>query len=217
MGCCFRKGNLDRDSEVECNSTTMNAAVTCKAGVHGEEVQVATLSGADGKTSFAVAGNGTALGSCSLDCDVGLWEVKIGKAPEGVQVGIKRYNAKKNSPLDGILCEDGSSSSSNSTGGSAESPSWCFPTAAQGGKDLAEGDVVSVYWDQTDLPMLSYCVNGVPFPGASVSRIRPSLDVYPAISLRGGSSAEFIFDGECFKYPPKGSKFQMIICSTSLI
>jgi len=202
MGCCCGKANKDEEDMVEM-STTTNVAVTLKAGAKGEGVQVTPDGG-----SYTVTGKGTALGSCALDCDVGMWEVVVGKGGgRGVRVGIKRWHSKKPSPLSGQLGEDGTES-------------WAFPTFANGGKDLEEGDVVSVFWDQTDLPMLSFAVNGVPFPEASVSRIRPSSDIYPACSVsgeEGGSECRFVFDGQYFKYPPAGSKFKMVICATSLI
>lgn len=191
---------------MEINSSTTNAAVTCKAGAHGASVKVASVE-SDKRSSFGVSGSGTALGSCALECDVGMWECKVGKGSSGVQLGIKRWNAKKPSSLEGSL----------SAGSSADAPSWSFPDATQGGKDLEDGDTVSIYWDQTDLPMLSFSVNGVPYPEASVSRIRPSQDCFPALSVENGSSAEFVFDGESFAFPPKASKFKMIICSTNLI
>ena len=206
MGCCLGKRGGGGDAEIEIGSSATNAAVTCKGGAHGGDVKVVALE-ADRRSSFGVSGSGTALGSCTLECDVGMWECKVGKGSAGVQLGIKRWNAKKPSTLEYSL----------SAGASADSPSWCFPGATQGGKDLEEGDVVTICWDQTDLPMLSFSVNGNPYPNASVSRIRPSQDCYPALSVETGSSAEFIFDGESFSYPPQGSKFKMIICSTSLI
>lgn len=64
--------------------------------------------------------------------------------------------------------------------------------------------------------MLSFTVNGVPTSSADVNRIRPTNEIYPAISV-SNSTAEIIFDEKKFNFAPKSKKFQMIICATSLI
>ena len=204
LGCCCCCGKGRRaaaeDDTIELSSVT-NAAVTLKSGAKGEAVVVAPSP--DG-SSYCVSGRGTVLGSCVLDCDVGMWEVRIGKGAAGVRVGVRRYNAKRPTPLGGAMGEEGTES-------------WAFPSFANGGKDLEEGDVVSVFWDQTDLPLVSFAVNGVPYPDAAVKRIRPSSDIYPAVSVDDGSSCELVFDGAHFKHTPAGSKFKMVICATNLI
>ena len=83
--------------------------------------------------------------------------------------------------------------------------------------ELKEGDVVGIYWDQTDFPMLNFSVNGKMLQNYAINRIRPSSDIYPAVSVQSGSSCAFGFDGEHFKYPPSSNKFKMIVCATSLI
>jgi len=198
MGCCFDKVKREDEDAIEL-STTTNAAVTLKVGAKGDGVTVST----DG-TCYAVSGKGTVLGSCALDCDVGMWEVRIGKRPGGVKVGVRRFNAKRATPLGGALGEEGTEA-------------WSLPKFGDGGKDLEEGDVVSVFWDQTDLPLVSYTVNGVSYPEASVKRIRPSADMYPACSVEEGSTCELVFDGEHFKHQPPGSKWRQVICATNLI
>jgi hypothetical protein len=96
--------------------------------------------------------------------------------------------------------------------GSGDFPSWVLDSSL-----LAEGDVIGVRWDQTDLPMLSFLKNGKVVDSASVNRVRPAIDIFPAISLEEGSSCQIIFDGKSFKYPPVGTKFKMIVCATNLI
>ncbi|KAJ1434494.1 hypothetical protein B484DRAFT_446579 [Ochromonadaceae sp. CCMP2298] len=195
MGCCASTSG--EDDVLLSNETS--AAVTCRAGLKGENVTVTEA--AEGG-SYAVKGSGTLLGSCCLDCDTGMWEVKVGKNPEGVRIGIKKHNAKTNP---GKLFEHLDSDAD------ARSPAWFLDET-----ELKEGDVVGIYWDQTDLPMLTFSVNGEP-ARFSVTRIRPAVDIYPAVSVREGSSCDIILDGTRFLFPPKSSKFKMIICSSSLI
>jgi hypothetical protein len=185
-------------------STTTNSAVTCKAGPRGDQV---SLSFDTEKNQYDLAGTGSVLGSCPLDCDTARWEVVIGPAANkevasSIQVGVKRYNKKHPSNLNGSL---------ETTSADAESPSWLLTGAV-----LKEGDVVGVYWDQTDLPMLSFTLNGKSLPAASVNRIRPSGEIYPAVSLSSGTCS-MVFDDDHFRHPSIASKFKMIICSTSLI
>lgn len=200
MGACLSclKGS-DDDGEVIEFSTTMNAAVTCKLGLKGDAIKVGQNIST---SSYTISGSGTAIGSCALDCDVAYWEVRVGKQPENVRIGIKRFNPKKGPSLNGQLEESGES----------EDPSWCLT-----GVELKPGDVVGVCWDQTDLPMLSFCVNGTQLMQGSVNRIRPSNDIYPAVSVSDGAECEIVFDGNHFWKAPPSSKFKMIVCATSLI
>lgn len=202
MSACF-KSKEDRNKDVELSSTT-NVAVTCRRGPTGKDVKTSI----DNATNYiSIEGKGTALGSCPLDCDTAFWEVRVGNNPNGVLVGVKRYNVKKPTSLDGTL-------DATRTEGDNDSESWYFKVENQ---ELKTGDVVGVYWDQTDLPMLSFSLNGKDVPSASFLRIRPTIDILPAVSVREGGSCEMIFDGDHFLFPPKSSKFKMIICATSLI
>jgi hypothetical protein len=198
--CCPRPEREEKQT-VEL-STTTNAAVSCKCALTGKDVK----SVMDVANNFyKIEGSGTALGSCPLDCDTGYWEVRIGANPAGVTIGVKRYNAKKPVSLDTFLDDP--------VGEGDTQTSWTFrPT-----EELKTGDVVGIYWDQTDLPMLNFAVNGVEVPSASILRIRPANDILAAVSVKAGSSCEFIFDGDHFLFPPKTSKFKMIVCATSLI
>jgi hypothetical protein len=183
-------------------STVTNAAVTCRRGLFGKDVKATT----DPTTTFCkVEGHGTCIGSCSLDCDTAYWEVRVGDNPEGVCIGVKRFNPKQPSDLCIGLDEKGSDAET-------QSESYLFS-----GQNLKSGDVLGIYWDQTDLPMLSFAINGVEMPSSAILRIRPAIDIYPAVSVKKGSSCEMIFDGNHFLHPPKSSKFKMIVCATSLI
>lgn len=195
MGCCCAKPN--RTDEVELLGTS-NDAVCCKSGEKGENVQIIPIAQS---CAYKVQGSGTLIGSCCLDCDTAMWEVVVGKNPGGVRVGVKRCQKKATIDYNTFLDSEPD----------ANSPAW-FLTETE----LKEGDVVGIYWDQTDLPMVSFSVNGK-MVSYCVTRIRPSSDIYPAVSVREGSTCEVIFSGKDFKFPPKSSKFQMIICASSLI
>ena len=200
--CCCKKGPLSSDdSAVELSSKSTNSSVMCRCGLYGNDVHIST----DQKNGFiTVKGVGIALGSSTLDCDTAYWEVRIGENPDGVKVGIKRFHIKKPSDLSGNL--------DDVVAVGDDSPAWHFK-----GQELRTGDVVGVYWDQTDLPMLSFSLNGNIIPEASILRIRPATDISPAVSVKLGSSCEMIFDGNHFLNQPKSNKFQMIISAKSLI
>lgn len=198
MGCCFRKPSNFDDIEF---SNTVNSAVTSKCGLTGSNLQV---SFDDSTNTYRIKGNGvgTVIGSCPLDCDTARWEILVVKA-KGVQIGVKRYIKKQSNDLNKNL---------SSTKNDSDCPSWLLENT-----ELKDGDVVGIYWDQTDLPMLSFTVNGNEIFNASINRIRPSTDIFPAVSLENNSECTLIFDETQFKYPSKSSKFKMIICSTSII
>ncbi len=192
MGCCASSGK-DDEQHLEL-SDSVNDAVTCKCGAKGNSVQVSKANG-----RFLINGSGTALGSCPLDGDTSTWQVKFGNLPSNTKVGVKRFNKKSVGSLEGGLEDD-------------ESTSWFLKDV-----EIKEGDVVGIYWDQTDLPMLSFSLNGNLLMNSSIMRIRPANEIYPAFSVSGGSSCEVIFDADHFEHAPISSKFNMIICSTSLI
>eukprot|EP00600_Ochromonadales_sp_CCMP1393_P015849 CAMPEP_0175024254 /NCGR_PEP_ID=MMETSP0005-20121125/16345_1 /TAXON_ID=420556 /ORGANISM="Ochromonas sp., Strain CCMP1393" /LENGTH=182 /DNA_ID=CAMNT_0016282747 /DNA_START=27 /DNA_END=572 /DNA_ORIENTATION=+ len=179
-GCCASKDQLE---EVEL-STTTNEALCCKSGLKGENVSIATN---EENGIYILYGNGTMIGSCCLDCDTAYWEVRVGKNPEGLKIGVKRFPKK----VGGKLFEHLDSEPD------PNSPAWCLSDT-----ELKEDDVVSVYWDQTDLPMLSFAVNGE-MVSYAVTRIRPTVDIYPAVSIRDGSGCEVAFDERDFQFQPK--------------
>lgn len=196
MGCCFTKPK--RAEEHELSSST-NAAVTCKSGPAGDRVSVHHN---DVNNSYDVKGHGTYLGSCALDCDCARWEVVV-EDPTAVTIGVKRFNKKAPTDLSSTL---------DTYQDDKVSPSWIMKDI-----DVKGGDVVGVYWDQTDLPMLSFTLNGSIVHQASINRVRPSNDVFPAVSVTGNGKCTVIFDENHFKFPSIASKFKMIICSQSII
>jgi hypothetical protein len=204
MGCCCSKRNLQKSIELQTAMNSMNEAVTCKCGIAGENVNIHRNSSNNSYTLQSLQGSSIAIGSCSLECDTAMWEVRVGKHPENVSIGVKRWN-KKNSikDLNGDLNDDTVNDNISA---------WILK-----GVTLKENDIVGIYWDQTDLPMLTFSLNGEPLLDAAIIRIRPSNDVYPAVSVANGASCDFIFDGKYFSFPPKSSKFKMIVCATSLI
>jgi len=207
--CCFKgksategkngKNNKSTEKDIELSSNAVNSMVMCKVGACGKQ----TVVNIDSSTNIIqVSGRGTVLGSCALDCDTAFWQVKVGNNPSGVKIGVKLWVAKKPVSCDDIL-------NGNTTG---DEPSWILNNY-----ELKTGDVIGVYWDQTDFPILSFTVNSIDIPEASVHRIRPAIDILPAVSVEKGSSCEIIFDGNSFTHKPKSNKFKMIVCATSLI
>ena len=134
MGCCldlFKKSEESSSDRGQTELTNNCEAGKCKAGKCGDGITVKKDSS---RNTYSVTGSGTLLGSCSLDCDTGFWEVVIGKQPEGVKIGVKRCPSKSSPSLNDEL----------DSKGDGDFPSWCLH-----GVSLNEGDVVGVFWDQT--------------------------------------------------------------------
>lgn len=198
--CCFKNSSENNNSNVELSKNSVdwneNRDVTCKCGKYGKGIQQKLENGV-----ISLSGSGTCIGSCCLECDTAYFEVKITSSnTNGVKIGFKKCKVKTFPSLDGILDTD-----------DKESPAWIY-----NGKQLKENDVIGVYWDQTDLPMVSFSLNGVEEPSANINRIRPANEIFPAISLQD-SSCQLIFDEKYFNFQPKSKKFKMIVCASSLI
>lgn len=202
MGCC---PSSDEEVVVELNDVT-NAAVQCNAGMAGKNTLVKRTEAGD----YHISGQGTMVGSCSLDCDIAFWEVKLLREADSVQVGLAKFNPKRPVPLEGELTGDND--------GKGAAPQWVLKREfLPQGQKLQEGDVVGVHWDQTDFPMVCFTLNGVFLPNASITRIRPAQDIYPAVSVSGKGEAEARFAGGTFEFKPMASKFTPIVCATNLI
>ncbi|RYY83338.1 hypothetical protein EON63_11440 [archaeon] len=158
MGCLCSKTSEEEVIEL---SPVTNTAVMCKAGKKGDKVQVTHTT-----EGYGVKGNGIFIGSCPLDCDTGRWEVQVVKGGGKVCVGIIRHRTEKaNRKTDNTNLESTSASTNpwsvdmNKTladyAQSDTCPAFFFDPSL-----LNDGDVVGVYWDQTDMPMLSFSVNG---------------------------------------------------------
>lgn len=229
MGCCSSSEDTD-EVVIELNTTT-NAAVQCHKGRSAEGLHITNADNGNIIVKAASSDSGgIMLGSCSLDCDVAYWEVKIIKnktnnedkdesknSGSGIGIGLKKFQAKNPVPLTGFI-------SNSDNDGKGASPSWSLNTVHLGKSkekeltDFKEGDIIGVHWDQTDFPMVSFTLNGNFLPNASITRIRPAQDIYPAISIHGSNQiVEVVFDSANFTHKPLSSKFGGIICASSLI
>lgn len=203
-GCCTKP----EDDVIEVTNVMTNNCM-CKSGARGPKVN-AKLD--ESKNIISVSGHGVLLGSCPLDGDTAYWEIIVGKNPEGLRIGLKKFAKFKDdsggaAELTGVLGDD----SSNGTNSA-------YPTWALVDGEYKEGDVIGVYWDQTDMPMLSFSKNGEMLPSScGANRVRPAHDIYPAVSVKDGATCCVMFDGDHFAHPPAGSKFKAIICASSLI
>ncbi len=197
MGCCCSRA--DDEDRVELTGTDTNTAVCCKIGQKSGAVQV---SHDDASDSYYVSGNGTAAGSCTLDCDTACWEVKLGPNPQNIRIGLKRMLKGRDHRLNGQLDD----------AHEGQVDSWTLQ-----GYEGKEGDVIGVYWDQTDKPMLFFTVNGKQLDVGAVNRVCPANDVYPAVSVADGGSCTVTFNENFFAFPPVYRRFGPIICATSLI
>eukprot|EP01039_Chlorochromonas_danica_P010920 gene10920-12136_t len=211
MGCLCSKSDDDKDGRQEINLsaigsiTTTNASVMCHCGQKADTIQVYH----NNDNSYDISGQGILLGSCPLECDTGRWEVKIGKEPSSLQLGLLRIN---NNSKKGLTPTDLSTHTLQDYQDHTTTPAWFLHA-----KDLQEGDVVGIYWDQTDFPMVRFSINGQEVSSLAIHRIRPSSEVYPAVSVIGQGRLTLTFDEASFQYPPIHKKFKMIIASTSLI
>ncbi len=162
MGCCC-PGKADGGGGGGAVEMQAAEATICKSGKQGPKVEVA------GAT--VVGGAGVVLGSCVIDQDAAYWEVKVLRAG-GVRIGVAR-------DLSGNLLEQPLGASAD------DAKSW----ALDGDHDnedlftacpLADGDVVTVLFDQGGLPMLTFLKNGAPLGDiGAVSRIRGAVYAIP--------------------------------------
>lgn len=228
MGCCFASSNSrgGKDGEeVEINFNQLHNKKGNKKGKVEEDEEICNMCqygpmSANMKRDSAnqVSGSGTLLGSCPLDCDTGRWEVEIVKGitnTKQIQIGIKRFY--KHIPTEHL--NQTLEQANNSANASNETIGYFL---SDDKLTLKEGDIIGVYWDQTDLPMLQFTHNGNLLFSASVNRVRPSNDMYIAVSLDGQltnnqGSFRILFDGKQFHHPSIANKFKMVICSTKLI
>jgi hypothetical protein len=232
MGCCMStRGNANAD-EVEINFNSMHKNKSgksgkgkgqqeaeaddevcnqCALGFRGSGIQV-------NPNNNEISGSGTIIGSCPLDCDVGRWEVEILKNitnTKQIQIGIKRFY--KHIPTEHL--NQTMDQTNQPPNASNETISYFL---SDNSLTLKENDVIGVYWDLTDLPMLQFTLNGNLLFNTSVNRIRPSNDMFIAVSLDGQltnntGSCKVLFAQKEFHHPPIASKFKMVICSTKLI
>mgnify|MGYP000113324442 CR=1 FL=1 len=211
MGCCWGKNSSTDAADVAAQEQEMsvtNHAVLCKAGLKGEKVDVQDDPKACG---YRVSGSGTLVGSCALDCDIAYWEVILGKNPERVSVGVKRLNAKR------AVVNNGMGTLNKTLENTEQGTFWILDREKLAGVELKEGTCIGVHFDQSDLPMLSFTIDGKLYSNASISRIRPTQDLIAAVSVDDKASATVIFNEDGFTQKPWAGKFRAIVASTSLI
>ena len=209
MGCCWGKSVEDTDAVEEQEMSVTNHTVLCRAGLKGEKVDIEEDPRSSG---YKVSGTGTMVGSCPLDCDIAYWEVILGKNPEKVCVGVKRLNPKRALMANGM-------GTMNKTLDETENGTYWILEKKELGSDveLKEGTVIGVHFDQSDLPMLSFTIDGKLHSSASINRIRPTQDLVAAISVDKASAA-VIFNEDGFTQKPWApGKFRAIVASTNLI
>lgn len=231
MGCCFSSRGSDDQQEIEINFNSLHSNGKKKSGGKrkedkGEEDQILNQCQLGLKSSHLqiqenqiITGSGTILGSCPLDCDTARWEIHIVDgitSTDQIQIGIKRFY--KHVPAEHLNRTLEQANQANSSQTTNETISYYLSDQSL---VLKENDVIGVYWDLTDLPMLQFTLNGELLASASINRIRPSNDMYVAVSLDGSKATrgkfKVVFNDKDFRYPAIASKFRMIICSTKLI
>ena len=185
---CFG-GEDEEDDQLLADSTT------CKVGYTSKKLSITS----NDDNSHSICGNGIVLGSCALDCDSAYWEVKIKSNAKSVRIGLVRYDPKnKGSPpkdLDYKMDLNHKDTKEN----------------------LKAGDVVGIKWDQTDMPMVVFTINGKIINHAIITRIRPSINIYPAVLLEDGGECDLLFARSLFRFKPESPKFDQIICAKSII
>ena len=160
-------------------------------------------------SNFHVAGEGTVLGSAALYQDRAYWEVAVVR-PGCFGLGVaRRCPSTQLSDLNATTFDGGRSwgaifGAEDPAGGEAEeevdrsnSP---FGDLEVGDEfvDLYEGDVVAVAFDQSDMPRISYFLNGKELCGKRVHGKIKGV-VFPAFAVSGDSMLNVIFNESDFK------------------
>jgi len=80
---------------------------------------------------------------------------------------------------------------------------------------LNTNDVLGVYVQQSDLPMVQFYCNGQEIPETAVNRFRGLM--YPCVSVMGGAIVKVTFNEESWEYPPAQKKYQAMMKAQELI
>jgi len=189
---CFG-GDDEEDEELLSDSTC------CKIGYTSKKISITS----NDNNSHSIKGNGIVLGSCALDCDSAYWEILIKSNASNIQIGLVRYDPKNN----------------KQKGGPTELDYKMDLNQKDKKVNLNDGDVIGIKWDQTDMPMVVFTINGKTINHASITRVRPSINIYPAVLLEdgGNGACDLIFSRSLFKFKPESPKFDQIICAKSII
>merc|ERR1712183_307332 len=74
--------------------------------------------------------------------------------------------------------------------------------------EISKGDVIGVAFGLGDIPNLKFYRNGELMDGSTVSRIRG--EVWPAVSVDGGTKLLVVFRGSSFVHTPPGRNGELI-------
>lgn len=187
MGCCLSKagsGSAGGEEALELPEV----GIPPNAKGKDVEVDAATLS---------MRGTGSALASAPIEQDQAYWEVHVLEPGEAsrVRVGVSRR-----------LKEQELSRELEDTAEDAPRV-WSFQHDG-----LRAGDVIGVTFGQSDLPNLSFALNGSPQPTFDVKKIGGL--VYPVFSVARGAAIRVVFDPDKFEQqPPPTAKPLMVVRS----
>ena len=131
---CFQSVRILHTQGIGTFSLSSLSLLLSRAGLSGKNVNVVKLT--DG---FEVTGSGIILGSSALDGDSLYFEVTLFGSES--QVGLKRHRQESpKSSLDLDSLEIGEDA-------------WVFDRTISKFRDLVDGTVIGVHWDQMDKPM----------------------------------------------------------------
>lgn len=178
----------------------VNDSLICKIGNASKNLQVFNDTSRGTYILSSNGGKGMALGSFSLECDCGKWEVVI-KKKGTIQVGVVqiRQDTDKDSLLNLTLSDLNNLNKLQVN----------YITL----NNFNQGDILTILWDLTDYPMLKFLRNNNYFD--EVYKLKSCHNIYPAFSIENDGEIEVIFDERSFNQ--KHPKYGMIINSTNLI
>eukprot|EP00635_Sarcinochrysidales_sp_CCMP3193_P010656 CAMPEP_0118916826 /NCGR_PEP_ID=MMETSP1166-20130328/16737_1 /TAXON_ID=1104430 /ORGANISM="Chrysoreinhardia sp, Strain CCMP3193" /LENGTH=193 /DNA_ID=CAMNT_0006856755 /DNA_START=79 /DNA_END=660 /DNA_ORIENTATION=- len=170
--CCLRRGS----GEAKAFELGPLDQPLVRLDRHGADVSVASSATGDG-----VSGRGVAYASTAIEQDAAYWEVHVQSGDGSFRVGVCR-----NLDEEAMRADVGD-----------ENASWALRSEDAG---AVEGDVIGVAFGQAELPNLSFFLNGELLENGQVTRIRG--EVFPAVSVAGGSELRCVFDEAQFHHAP---------------
>mmetsp|Transcript_22336 Transcript_22336/g.68943 ORF Transcript_22336/g.68943 Transcript_22336/m.68943 type:complete len:202 (-) Transcript_22336:2317-2922(-) len=201
MGCLFSCDDEDdepmAETEVELSATRKGSQVRLEGG--------------------EVHGSGTVFADAAIHQDAAYWEVKIIKNGGRIVWGISR-DIERDALNAALSIKEGEDSacvldSANLDPTSNPDPEDEAPHS--GIMVLNTNDVLGVYVQQSDLPMVQFYCNGQEIPETAVNRFRGLM--YPCVSVMGGAIVKVTFNEESWEYPPAQKKYQAMMKAQELI